>query len=150
MHHRRSRTNRRESNRLDSKAFRQAEKRALDRPPSVPPSDCWGRGAELPIPDDTPSNGKSHGKKKVRKPKEKCPVNRVYEWYKEEIPNPDRYSYFHEKWFPDEGTYTLWTCIHCWKEHKPGRKFRGWRRRFGSSASYRTAKLVLPKRPVKF
>lgn len=71
MNHRRNRTTRREIKRMDSKTFRMAEKEALDRPPSVPPSDCWGRGAELPIPDDAPSNGKRRSKR-VPKPKERC------------------------------------------------------------------------------
>lgn len=152
MHHRRSRTLRRENHRADSKAFRMAEKEALDRPPSVPPSDCWGRGAELPVPDDAPSTGRSRGKK-ITKKKEKCPAGKAHEWYKEEVTVSEwayPYSWENRRPYLVEHTRIVWTCINCWKAHTPRtrRVYKGWRVRYNRS-SWRTTKLVLPKRPIK-
>lgn len=165
MHHRRSHTSKRESNRLDSKAFRQAEKRALDRPPSVPPSDHWGRGSDLPIPDDIPSNGKKRGNKKVGKPKEKCPVNGTHEWYKEWVEEEDYYVHYtrchkcsemgrgyvfgcsvhNEKHYYTVRNFNA-TCIHCWKTKTLktlGGRWVSWREN-------RVRNRKLPKRPVQF
>jgi hypothetical protein len=147
MHHRRNRTTRREIKRLDSKAFRMAEKEALERPPSVPPSDCWGRGAELPIPDDAPSNGRRRSKR-VRKPKQRCSVNGSHEWYKERVDH--EIPFYPYPWQADrEVRYLRYsvlehTCIHCWVTKLTDRVYDEPNLRIA-----RRNRLTLPKRKVK-
>lgn len=126
MHHRRSRTTRREVNRMDSKRFRAAEKAALDRPPSALPSDHWGRGPELPIPDVS-SSGKVRGKKVTPK-KSRCPLGGAHEWYREWVEEKDyktecldycstcevqreKWRDERERWKRDYGwDYNKWDC----------------------------------------
>lgn len=112
MHHRRNRTNRRENKRLDSKRFRQAEREAMDRPPSVPPADHWGyRTPELPIPDDSPSNGKARSRRVVPK-KERCPQGGSHSWVREWTEVKDMYR-----------KIIKGPCAHCEAEHED------WKRR---------------------
>lgn len=85
--HRRNRTTRREVKRLDSKAFRMAEKRGAYRNPRT---DMWGRGPDLPVPDDAPSNGSRRSKRR-RPKKDRCSVNRKHEWYREWVEKTDFY-----------------------------------------------------------
>src|SRR3982751_446596 len=55
------------------------------------------------------------GKVKAKKPrpkKDKCPVNRVHEWYVEEE------TEIYYGWYTDKEyvrRYKVFTCIHCWK-----------------------------------
>lgn len=91
------------------------------------------------------------GKAKKAKPKpkkDKCPVNRVHEWYKEVI-TEESWVPVHHWWYgyqpgkkeKVEHTYNVRTCIHCWKVVKT---------RYYEPYRYSNRKLVLPKRPVKF
>lgn len=84
MHHRRNRTTRREVKRMDNKSFRAAEQRALNKGvEDHPPQDRWGfRPEALPL-GDVPCNGKSHGKKKASKPRDRCSQGGAHEWYYE-------------------------------------------------------------------
>lgn len=81
------------------------------------------------------------GKDKKVKPKpkkERCPVNRTHEWYKEEVTEMYEYTWWDLP--AQERVYDKRTCIHCWKVIKKPRYPRyvsEWR------------KLKLPKRPVK-
>lgn len=88
--HRRNRTTRREVKRLDTKAFRAAEQRAMDHSVRNPRTDMWGRGPDLPIPDDAPSNGKRHSKR-TRPKKSRCPINRKHEWARKWVENVETY-----------------------------------------------------------
>jgi hypothetical protein len=166
MHHRRSRTSRREGKRLEDKAYRQAEKRAIERGVAdTPPQDHWGyRSPLLPL-GDVPCNGKRHGKKKAAKPKDRCPVNGTHEWYKEWVEKEDYYVLYtrclkcaNRGWGYVFGCsihntkhyYTirvhLATCIHCWKT----KKLKVLGGRWGSWRETRVRNRTLPKRPVKF
>ncbi len=80
-------------------------------------------------------------KKKPRPKKDKCPVNRVHEWYKEDVIETRRYIHpFYKHLKSYDLHYHQKTCIHCWKVvRKSIRQPYSWRRN----------KLVLPKRPVK-
>ena len=147
MHHRRSRTTRREVKRMDNKSYRKAEERALTKgSEDHPPQDRWGfRPEPLPL-GDVPCNGKRHGKKKQRKAKDKCPVNRVHEWYKEDVTVLEwvyPYDWQNRRPYQVENKYHIETCIHCWKEKKQ----RVYEHKHWWSSRY---KLVLPKRPVRF
>jgi hypothetical protein len=132
---------------MDDKSYRQAEARALRNgiESDTPRSDSWGyRPEPLPL-GDVPSNGKVRSKRE-RKPKEKCPVNRVHEWYREEVEQETwHYPFWGErKPYTTLDRYKVKTCIHCWKEVKTKIWVRGSYR-----ASFR-GRLVIPKRPVKF
>jgi hypothetical protein len=144
MHHRRSRTSRREGKRLEDKAYRQAEKRAIDRGVAdTPPHDHWGyRTPSLPL-GDVPCNGKRHGKKKAAKPKEKCPVNGTHEWYKEESTHEFTYILWNDKTLTWTENVVEYTCIHCWKT-----KLHRYSSRYHNYRSDR--KWSLPKRSVQF
>lgn len=166
MHHRRSRNPRREGKRLDTKAYRQAEQRGLDRGVAdTPPQESWHyRAAPLPL-GDVPCNGKRHGKKKVRKAKDKCPVNGTHEWYKEWVEASDFFVHYtrcikcaengwgyvfgcamhNEKHWYTVRKYNA-TCIHCWKT-KTLKTLGG---RWGSWRETRVRDRKLPKRPVQF
>lgn len=79
MNHRRNRSTRREVKRLDHKAFRQAERRGMDETQDNVRTDMWGRGADLPIPEDAPSNGRRHSKRK-RVAKQRCSEGGAHAW----------------------------------------------------------------------
>lgn len=93
--------------------------------------------------EDGPCTGKAKKKKPTPK-KDKCPVNRTHEWYKEwvEVPLYNYYD-FCDRIFGRKRRVFQATCIHCWKtkELKSERKPPAWR----------TSKVkVLPKREVRF
>lgn len=98
---------------------------------------------KLPI-EDGPCNGGPHSKRR-KPPKDKCPANRVHEWYKENVELEEwAYRYWWERDYARpykvKRLYHIETCIHCWKEKKT-RVYSRW--------EYRHRKLVLPKRKVK-
>lgn len=99
---------------------------------------------KLPI-EDGPCTGKVK-RKKPRKPKEKCPVNRTHEWYKEWVTVEEAYWSYALKGYKllRREVYKA-TCIHCWKEKELKRKYppSDWRIQYRKS-------FVLPKRPLKF
>lgn len=129
MHHRRSRNPRREGKRLDNKAYRQAENRAMERGVSDnPPQDSWRyRPEPLPL-GDVPCNGKTHGNKKKSKKRDRCPEGGAHEWYYEWLEEkdfkrdavsdchicvPERAKWIaqHERWKRDYGwDYSMWQC----------------------------------------
>jgi hypothetical protein len=139
MHHRRSRTTHREGKRLDHKAFRMAEKQGRTR---APRTDLWGKADELPLPDDAVSTSGHRSKRKVPK-KEKCPVNRVHEWYKEESTHEFTYVLWNDKTLTWTENVVEYTCIHCWKI-----KLHRYSSRYHNYRSDR--KRSLPKRSVQF
>lgn len=110
---------RRQNKRYETKKFRQAEKTIIQGGRSGDPYIGHVKTNDLPVMDG-PVTGKTT-KKKVRKPKEKCPVNRTHEWYVEDIFSTEVSFY---PLFADfvtkkvERTYLKRkaTCIHCWKE----------------------------------
>jgi hypothetical protein len=106
---------------------------------------------QAPAPTEV-CNGKSRAKHK-RPKKDKCPRNRVHEWYKETVTESGRY------WWPyaaEPGmrvisrTYEKWTCIHCWKEKVKKPRHRTPRRRWGGGHVAKRYGYYLPKRPVQF
>jgi hypothetical protein len=147
MHHRRSRNPRRECKRIDTKAYRQAEARALEKGVADnPPQDSWHYKAEpLPL-GDAPCNGKAHGKKKARKTKDKCPVNRVHEWYTEWSIKDYEYRLWNDKVIRWTERVQEKTCIHCWK----AKLIRVREDRYGWRYARNVRKPTYPKRPVKF
>lgn len=85
MHHRRSRNPRREGKRLDNKAYRGAESRAIENGVSNGPLyDRWGyRPKPLPL-GDVPCESDRRGKrKKGGKKRTRCPEGGAHEWYYE-------------------------------------------------------------------
>lgn len=154
MHHKRKRTSRRECARLDEKGYRSRAKQSL-RNMEKPylgriPSDSWDyRPEPLPM-GDVASQGKVRSKKK-RPKKEKCPINRVHEWYRETVwKDEPKYAYdslYDLRTWQVIGTkkveYKVKTCIHCWKkeEKKIYDRKPWWRGHY---------KVTLPKRPVRY
>lgn len=91
-------------------------------------------------------NGKPRSKRK-RPKKDKCPVNRTHEWYREEkIETQPLFRWGVEyAWLP-RGTvtrrYKVKTCIHCFVEKKTLVR-EPW------DSDWRKRKKIIPKRPVK-
>lgn len=145
MHHKKTKTSSREfMRRADMKSYRQQEQRALDNLdegiPEQPRAGSWSYRPELLPLGDAVCNGKRHGRKKPRKPKDKCPAHHKHEWYKEWITREHSYRY---PWMSEGRSYTtnnyVATCIHCWKEKILKREYDYGRKRYPRRALPRTA-----------
>lgn len=175
MHYKRTKaTSQHEMKRLDNKAYRAAEKLALQDEtavrPRLPRSARWERPDPLPL-GDVPCNGNRHGKKKARPKKEKCPINGTHEWYHETISEKDEWVLPTGRWWtcfkcrphgwndhyceehrlviPHTKTYKLSTCINCWTTKKTNPTFTDEKGQWISrwSRGYRYGRLVLKRRP---
>lgn len=142
MHHKRKRTTRREVKRYDHKSARAKERTALDGGhPGQARGMSWSN--TIPQPPIIDEVGLHKGKKKKQRPaKERCPVNRTHEWYREwqtiekvHVSGRPGYwncqdcrklrqsgPYWFENFCPEHIVQTRYevhartdTCIHCWK-----------------------------------
>jgi hypothetical protein len=105
---------------------------------------CWdynerkNRGPQ--IDEDEVCMGKAKSKK-PRPKKDKCPVNRVHEWYRETV-----IEEYWVRWTRPgrkmEAEFEVKTCIHCWKAIKK-------RIYMPYVSEWRLRKRPIPKRPVK-
>lgn len=84
----------------------------------------WSPTIEQPPISDNAVMGGPRPKKPRRKKKERCPVNRVHEWYIETAITTEHFRHW---WRTDEWiTHTMEvqtrTCIQCWKVQKRSRR----------------------------
>ena len=75
--------------------------------------DGRGNTRQAPV-EDGPCTGKPRKKKPTPK-KDKCPINRTHEWYKEWETKTESVHFFSRTYTVTRRTHKA-TCIHCWKE----------------------------------
>jgi hypothetical protein len=111
--------------RYGHKMARQETRRVLENGvmPKITHGAHWSPTIEQPpIPDGAVTGG-PRAKKPRRKKKERCPVNRVHEWYIEiEIVTEEFRHWWTNEWRTSKAEVQTRTCIQCWKIQKRSRR----------------------------